>query len=221
MPGRDFREIQDRTAKMNDAHQITDSGTLRQIYGEPMKLALEKVVTRIDRMCRTLIERAPFVVIATADAEGRQDVSPKGDAPGFVEILDEHTLAIPDRKGNNRLDGMENVLQNPNVGLLFMVPGFRETLRVNGRARISADPELCARFAVQGKAPATVMLIDVDEAFIHCGKALIRSRLWEPDAQVAKGEMPTPGQLFKMKDQAADADAVNARLEKNYREELY
>lgn len=206
---------------MNDAHQITDIAALRQIYGEPMKLALEKVVTRIDLMCRTMIERAPFVVIATADADGNQDVSPKGDAPGFVAILDEHTLAIPDRKGNNRLDGMENVLQNPNIALLFMIPGYRETLRVNGRARISADPELRARFEMQGKAPATVMLVDVEEAFIHCGKALIRSKLWEPESQVAKGEMPTAGQLFKMKDGGADAEAVNARLEKNYREELY
>lgn len=206
---------------MNDAHAITDSDALRRIYGEPMKLALEKVVTRIDRMCSTLIERAPFVVISTADAQGRQDVSPKGDAPGFVAILDEHTLAIPDRKGNNRLDGMENVLQNPNIGLLFMVPGYRETLRVNGKARISADPDLCARFTVQGKAPTTVMLVDVEEAFIHCGKALIRSRLWEADAQVAKGDMPTAGQLFAMKDKTADVDAVNARLEQNYREELY
>lgn len=206
---------------MTDSHQISDPAALRQIYGEPMQLALDKVVLKIDQMCRTMIERAPFVVISTADAAGRQDVSPKGDGPGFVAILDEHTLAIPDRKGNNRLDGLENLLENPNIGLLFMIPGYRETLRVNGRARISTDPDLCARLAVQGKAPVTVTLVDVDEAFIHCGKALIRSKLWAPESQVAKADMPTAGQLFKMKDQTMDAAAVNQRLETNYREELY
>ena len=186
-----------------------------------MKLALEKAVTRLDEICRTMIERAPFVVISTAHADGRQDVSPKGDAPGFVAILDEHTLAIPDRKGNNRLDGLENLLQNPNIGLLFIIPGYRETLRVNGKARITTDPELCGRFAVQGKAPVTVTLVDVEEAFIHCGKALIRSKLWAAESQVTKGDMPTPGQLFAMKDKTADPAAVNERLETNYREELY
>lgn len=204
-----------------DPHRIADEAALRRIYGEPMKLALEKVVTRIDLMCRTIIERAPFVVIATADAQGNMDVSPKGDAPGFVAILDEHTLAIPDRKGNNRLDGLVNILQNPNIALLFMIPGFRETLRVNGRARISADPELCARFAVQGRPPATVTLVDVEEAFVHCGKALIRSRLWEPEAQVKKGEMPTAGELFGMRNTDMDARDLDERLEKNYRDELY
>ncbi|MEQ8349048.1 MAG: pyridoxamine 5'-phosphate oxidase family protein [Sneathiellaceae bacterium] len=206
---------------MTDSHRISDPAALREIYGEPMKLALEKVVTRIDEMCRTMIERAPLVVISTADAAGRQDVSPKGDAPGFVAILDENTLAIPDRKGNNRLDGLENLLANPNIALLFMIPGYRETLRVNGRARISADPALCARFAVQGKAPVTVTLVDVDEAFIHCGKALIRSKLWAPESQVTKEDMPSAGQLFKMKDRRMDAAEVNERLETNYREELY
>ena len=132
---------------------------------------------------RAFIARSPFLCLGTSSAAGA-DVTPRGDAPGFVQVLDEHTLLLPDWPGNNRLDTLGNVLENPAVALLFFVPGMQETLRVNGRAEVSIDPALIARWDVGGRHPRSVLKVTVDEAFMHCGKALIRSRLWAPDAQI-------------------------------------
>jgi PPOX class probable FMN-dependent enzyme len=151
---------------------------LRALMGEPSEVALRKDIGRLDEHCRAFIARAPFVLIATADAAGRCDVSPKGDAPGFALVVDDRHLLIPDRPGNKRFDGMRNLLENPGIGLLFLVPGSEETLRVNGRARIVRDPEWRARLAAQGKTPQLAIAVEVHEAFLHCAKCVKRSGLW-------------------------------------------
>ncbi|MEZ5826204.1 MAG: pyridoxamine 5'-phosphate oxidase family protein [Geminicoccaceae bacterium] len=201
--------------------QITDTGTLGELYGMPSDGAVKKQLDRLDGHCRHFISLSPFLVMATADSSGRCDASPKGDAPGFVEIVDERTLRIPDRLGNNRLDGMKNILQNPQIGLIFFMPGLRETLRVNGRARIVADTETTGMHAVNGKTPKTVIEVHVEEAYMHCGKALIRSRLWDPQGQAAAEGFPSLGRVVA--DQIAGVDPLEneARIERIYREELY
>ena len=155
------------TAEPADPHLITDEAALRALFGETHTLARLKCLDALDTHARAFVARSPFVCLSTQDAEGRADVSPRGDPPGFVAVLDERTLAIPDRPGNNRLDSLSNILANPSVGLLFLVPGFEETLRVNGRARLSRDPALLEPLAVAGRAPTLAILVAVDEVFLH------------------------------------------------------
>ena len=173
---------------MSGANEVTEFkdvvGTLdelRALMGEPSEIALRKDIGRLDEHCRAFIARAPFVLVATADRAGRCDVSPKGDAPGFVLVVDDRTLLVPDRPGNKRFDGMRNLLENPGIGLLFLVPGSEETLRVNGRARIVRDAVWLARLAAQGKTPQLAIAVDVEESFLHCAKCVKRSGLWETD----------------------------------------
>ncbi|HWD60061.1 MAG TPA: pyridoxamine 5'-phosphate oxidase family protein, partial [Stellaceae bacterium] len=172
---------------------IEDIREIKQIYGEPMERTVKKQLPRLEKHSRAFIAMSPFIVMATCDAEGRCDASPKGDAPGFVTVIDDETLLIPDRLGNNRVDSIGNILQHPRVGLIFMVPGLRETLRVNGRAQITTDPELLAPTAVNGKLPRSGILVTADEVYFHCGKALIRSDLWNPEKHVARQEFPSLG----------------------------
>ncbi len=153
---------------------------LREIYGDVGERAAAKVIDRLDEHCRAFIGNAPFVLLATNNGE-TLDVSPKGDAAGFVQVLDDSTLAIPDRPGNNRIDGLLNIVRNPQVALLFLIPTVGESLRVNGVATISADAALCGQFLVNGRAPKTVTTVRVQEVFLHCGKALMRSGLWRPE----------------------------------------
>ncbi len=153
---------------------------LRELYGETNPRAAAKVIHALDHHCRSFIEHSSFLVLATSDGT-EIDISPKGDPAGFVKIEDDNNLLLPDRLGNNRLDGMLNILQHPNVALLFMIPTVSETLRVNGTAQILEDPALCDEFVVNGKAPKTVMRITADEIYTHCGKALIRGALWKPE----------------------------------------
>jgi len=159
---------------------------LRALYGTPGERAIAKEQAKLDEHTRAFIACSPFLVMGTAGADGRCDVSPKGDAPGFVHVLDDHHLAIPDRLGNNRLDGLTNVLENAHVALLFLIPGREDTLRVNGLARISRDATLLDRLAVSGKRPQTVLVVEVEQAFMHCTRAFKRAGLWEherwPDA---------------------------------------
>ena len=166
---------------------------LRAIVQAPAPGArtLLKERATVDAHCRAFIARSPLLLMATADADGRCDVSPKGDAPGFVHVLDEHRLAIPDRPGNRRLDGMQNVLANPHIGLIFLVPGRDETLRVNGRAWITRDPEILRRSAVQGKAPLLAIGVEVEQCFFHCAKAFLRSHLWAHDSWPAPDSLPS------------------------------
>jgi uncharacterized protein len=169
---------------------------LRGLYGSPSERAVRKQMTRLDGHCRTFIAHSPFLVMGTAGANGSLDVSPKGDAPGFVTVLDDRTLLIPDRPGNNRLDGLRNLLDNPHVGLIFFVPGVQETLRINGRARITTDAALLAPLAVQGRAPRSGLLVEAEEVYLHCAKALIRSQLWDPARHVERSALPSMGRML-------------------------
>ena len=159
---------------------ITDEKDLRALLGSPSEVALKKQIPRLDEHCRAFIAHAPFVALATADGAGRCDVSPKGDPAGFVRVIDDTHLVVPDRPGNKRLDGLRNILANPHVALLFLVPERGETLRVNGRACITRDPDLLGTMAVDGKVPSLAIGVEVEEVFLHCAKAFKRSGLWEP-----------------------------------------
>ena len=174
-------------------HVVTNIEELRGIVEPPPPGArtLLKERTTLDAHCRAFIAHSPFLIIATADADGRCDVSPKGDAPGFVQVLDDRRLAIPDRPGNKRLDGMQNLLTNPHVGLIFFMPGREGTLRVNGRAWITRDPEILRRSVVQGKAPLLAIAVEIEQCFFHCAKALLRSRLWVPDEWPGRDTLPS------------------------------
>jgi PPOX class probable FMN-dependent enzyme len=196
---------------------------LRGLYGEPSGLAVVKQMDHIDPYCRQFIALSPFLCLGTSDSEGRQDVSPRGDMPGFVQVLDERTLAIPDRPGNNRLDSLGNLQANPNVGMIFLVPGFDETLRVNGVASLSTDPALLASMAVNGKAPKAAIKIAVREVFLHCGKALKRSKLWDPATQVPRSTLPSLARMIleQTKSTIMTVEQAEARAEKGYRENLW
>ena len=176
-------------------HRITSIEQLQTLYGEPYGPAVAKEIDHIAPSYRKLIEAAPFVAIATAGPEGL-DCSPKGDAPGFVHILDDKTLALPDRPGNNRIDGFRNILRNPYIALLFLIPGVGETLRVNGRAEISVDPQLMQSFAVNGKLPRSVMIVRIDTIFFHCSKAIVRSKLWDEATKIERTSLPSTGSII-------------------------
>ena len=160
---------------------VTDPAQFRKLMAEPPPPCVAKTMARLDRHCRAFIARSPFVLIASSNAQGQMDISPKGDPPGFVRVLDEWTLAIPDRPGNRRADTFTNELENPKVGLMFFVPGKTETLRVSGRAKIVRDLDLRASMAVRDKTPDFALAVEVQEAFFHCSKCIIRSSLWSPN----------------------------------------
>jgi PPOX class probable FMN-dependent enzyme len=181
---------------------VRDEGELRALMGGPVAPpVVEKTLSALDRHCIAFIERAPFVLISSADGEGRMDISPKGDAPGFVRVLDERTLLVPDRPGNQRFDTFRNLFANPRVGLIFLIPGKRETLRVSGAAEIVRDADQLATLAANGKVPALALGVHVEEAFMHCAKCMIRSNLWQPDAWPSLAGLPTLAEA--MKDAAA------------------
>jgi PPOX class probable FMN-dependent enzyme len=191
---------------------------LREVYAPAIERARKKTLRQLDAHCRRFIALSPFVCMGTVGSGGA-DVTPRGDEPGFVHVLDATTLAMPDWPGNNRLDSLENLLEDPRVGLLFLIPGFAETLRVNGRAEISVDEALLGRWE---KRPRSALVIRVEEAFLHCGKAMIRSRLWDPAARVERGALPSYGQMLKDQIEIADTAAeIEASVEEAYRNRLY
>ena len=201
---------------------ITDLAELRALAGEPHELARKKQIDHLDEHCRGFIAHAPFVLIATSDAAGHCDVSPKGDAPGFVQVLDDHHLVIPDRVGNKRFDGMRNILENPHIGLLFLVPGRGETLRVNGRAALVRDPEILATMDVMGKRPLLAIGVEVEEAFLHCAKAFKRSGLWEPARWPDLADLASSACMFRDHSRAAmTVEEMAARIDEGYRTRLY
>ncbi len=168
---------------------------LEALYGIPNLASTAKVADRVTPEYRRLIEASPFLILATAGPEGL-DASPRGDAHGLVRVADDRTLLLPDRRGNNRVDSLRNVVRDPRVGLLFLIPGSGTTLRVNGRAHLSIDPELLASFAVEGAAPRSVMVIAIEELFFQCARAVVRSALWDPARHAPPGSLPTPGQIL-------------------------
>jgi len=201
---------------------IESVAEIRAIYGEPHDRVIKKQLPRLEKHSRAFIARSPFLVIASTDARGGVDASPKGDAPGFVRVLDDATLLIPDRLGNNRVDTIRNVLDNPGVGLIFFVPGLRETLRVNGRAQITRDPALLEPCAVNGKVPRSGILIAAEEVYFHCGKALIRSDLWNPAKMLKQSDFPSIGRIVTEQiGEGGDLDAADRATEESYRTRLY
>jgi len=168
---------------------------LEAIYGQPNEASTVKVSARITPQYRVLIDKSPFAALATCGPEGL-DCSPRGDLPGLVRVHDEKTLMMPDRRGNNRIDSLRNIVRDPRVALLFLIPGSGSTLRVNGRAQVSADADLLASFRIDGKAPRTVIIMAVDEIYFQCARAIVRSDLWNPDKQIDPASLPTPGQIL-------------------------
>jgi PPOX class probable FMN-dependent enzyme len=175
-------------------HLVTTMADLEAMYAKPMETSLLKEIDHIGPHYRALIEASPFVTLATSGPEGL-DCSPRGDAPGFVRIADEKTLMIPDRRGNNRIDSLRNIIRDPRVALLFLIPGVPETMRINGRAAISTDPALLDSFTVDGKPPRCVIVVTVERAYFQCAKALVRSKLWDPATRIERSKLPTTGAM--------------------------
>ncbi|MDB5358980.1 MAG: flavin-nucleotide-binding protein [Rhodospirillales bacterium] len=174
---------------------IADEKDLLALYGEPGEASIVKEVDHVHPVYRPFIEAAPFCVLATS-GPGGLDASPRGDGPGFVVIEDANTLLIPDRRGNNRVDSLRNVIADPRVALLFLIPGIGETIRVNGRASLSVDPVLKARFAIDGKEPRSILVIAVERVYFQCSRAVVRADLWNPAAQVARAALPSAGKIL-------------------------
>ena len=204
---------------MNDLspkNTISTIEELEAIYGEPLPQSLVKEIDYISDHYRSFIEKSPFMVLASVAEEGL-DCSPRGDPAGFVRVVDEKRVMIPDRRGNNRIDTLRNIVRDPRVSLLFLVPGVGETLRINGRAEISVDPKLCASFDMNGKTPRSVIIVTADRVYFQCQKALARSRLWEPEAQVERKELPTAGKIL----QSLSRDEFDGEAyDRNYPEHL-
>ena len=184
---------------------------LRAIYGEPNEVVRNKVVAALDEHSRRVIARSPFVFIGTTNAAGAGDVSPKGDAPGFVRVLDDITLVIPDRSGNRHLDTLRNILENPNVGLLFIIHGMEETLRVNGRAFLVRDADVLASLEMQGKRPLAAIVVQVDEAYLHCARSFKRARLWDASSWIDRAELPSLARMVMDHPEPAGRHAGGAR----------
>ncbi len=200
---------------------ISNASELRETYGEPLARSGLKVLDYLDEHCQNFISLSPFCLIGTSAADGRADLSPRGDPPGFVAVLDDHTLLIPDRPGNRQADSLGNVIEQPQVGLLFLVPGMNETLRVSGKAEIVTDPALLTPLSVSGKRPISGLRVTIEKAFFHCGKALVRSRLWDPETQIERSSFPTYGQVLADQIDGADAREIDASAEEATRNQLY
>jgi len=194
---------------------------LRAHFGKQNPLAEKKVLHHLDKFCRDFIALSPFLVVASSDGKGHADASPRGDQPGFVAVLDDKTLLIPDRRGNNRVDTFGNILASPGVGLIFFVPGINETLRINGKAEITQDAKLLTPLAVQNVVPTIGLKIHVEESYFHCGKALMRSKLWSAEAQVERHRFPTLGRIIAEQTAAIEVEAAEKIMEEGYRTRLY
>lgn len=200
---------------------VCEESDLRALYAPPSELARRKQLGRLDKHCRDFIALSPFLALGTSTASGA-DVSPRGDPPGFVQVLDDNTILIPDRPGNNRLDTLGNLMANPSVGILFMIPGVEETLRVNGTARITTDPALLARCLVNGKTPKSALVVEVREAYLHCAKALKRARLWAEDYRIERNRLPSLGRIItEQVETGMSVEQAEARVEESYKKNLY
>lgn len=202
-------------------HTITSTEQLLALFGEVGQASLRKETKGVHPSYRAMIEASPFAMLATAGVDGL-DASPRGDAPGFVQVQDEQTLLLPERRGNNRVDSLRNILHDPRVALLFLIPGVGETLRVNGRASITAAPETLARFVVQGQLPKCVIVIRVESVFFQCARAIQRSGLWQTPAADARAQVPSPGAILQaLTDAAVDGEAYDRELPARQRATLY
>jgi PPOX class probable FMN-dependent enzyme len=202
-------------------HTITSLRELEALYGEVNKASLLKETDRVVPEYRAFIEAAPFAALATRGPEGL-DCSPRGDGPGFVRVLDDKTLLLPDRRGNNRIDSLRNIVRDPNIALLFLIPGIGETLRVNGRAVISVEPGLLESFSVEGKLPKSVLVITVESVFFQCARAIIRSELWSPARHVPRESLPSAGQMLAaLTNNEAGGEAYDKALPERQHSTLY
>ncbi|MET4699204.1 PPOX class probable FMN-dependent enzyme [Constrictibacter sp. MBR-5] len=200
--------------------RIDTAAALEALYGEPDERSLVKEVDRLTAPYRAFVETAPFFALATV-GPGGLDCSPRGDAPGFVRVVDDRTLVVPDRRGNNRIDSLRNIVADPRVGLLFLIPGVGETLRINGTAELDADPDLAKSFAVDGKLPRLCIRITIDTVYFQCSRALVRSSLWDSAARVERAAVPTAGAMLKACRDSFDADAYDAALPERVEASLY
>lgn len=200
---------------------IDDEAALRALIGEPAELVCSKISDRLNRATRRFVELSPFLCLATSDGNGRCDVSPRGDPPGFVRILDDRTLLVPERPGNRIADSLRNILENPQVGILFVIPGVGDTFRVNGRATLTTDATLLASSVVEDKAPKLGILVDIEEAYTQCPKAFLRSHLWDAARFLDRSALPTSGEILReLKGEGFDADEYDtARAERYARRE--
>jgi len=204
----------------NDPHRVTELDDLLTLYGDVSLGARTKEQTSLAPVYQQLIAASPFCAMATVGPDGT-DCTPRGDGPGFVRVIDEHTLELPDRRGNNRIDSLRNIIDDGRISLLFFIPTRLDSFRVNGRAVITTDPETLASHAIDGKPPATVIRITVEQAYSQCGKAMIRSGLWEPDSWPPVGDLPTPGEISNsFKDFEMDVEEYDANYESDLRNEL-
>ena len=201
-------------------YTISSLTELEETYGPANPASLVKEIGYISDHYRAFIEKSPFVVLATVGPDG-VDCSPRGDPPGFARVLDEHTVAIPDRRGNNRIDNLRNLVVDPRASLLFLIPGIGETIRINGLGYIVTEPELRASFEMQGKVPATVILVKVDTIYFQCPKALVRSKLWQAESQIVRSELPTTGQIISTLSQEFDGDEYDRNYPKRLKETIY
>ena len=202
-------------------NRITSEDELNALYDAPVPTSILKEVDHITDDYRKLIAVSPFAILATAGPEGL-DCSPRGDPRGFVRVADAKTLMIPDRRGNNRIDSLRNIVRDPRVALLFLIPGIGTTMRVNGRAHLSTDPNICASFAIQGKNPKCVIVITVDRAYTQCQKAIVRSKLWDPLLHVAKSELPTVGEMMeRLSPGEFDGKAYDAEYPERMKRTIY
>jgi hypothetical protein len=204
------------------ADVVTSEEQFRAVIGHPSHRVLKKEISFLDASCRAFIAKSPFVFVASCDAEGRMDISPKGDPSGFVYIIDDRTLAIPDRPGNRRADTFQNLLQNPHVGLLFLIPGKSETLRVSGRAIIVRDSALLERMTVDGKIPGLALVVTVEQAFLHCPKCMIRSALWDQKSWPDESGLPTLAESMVVAGKLEETvEEMQALIDKDARTRLY
>jgi hypothetical protein len=207
--------------RMTEEHRITNVNALEALYGHPAGAAVEKEIDYLHPHYQAMIAASPFVVLATSGPDGT-DTSPRGDAPGFVAVENEKTLLIPDRKGNNRVDSLRNIIANPHVALLFLIPGIGETLRVNGRAAISTEPALLQRLSVEGKLPRSVIVVFVDTVFFQCSRAIFRSNLWDPARHVARDTLPSTGRIVAdISKTSFDAETYDKGLYERLKATLY
>jgi PPOX class probable FMN-dependent enzyme len=214
-----------RGFQVNPEFAVRDAQSLRSLFPPITGLAVQKSQGSLDKHSEAFIRRSPFLCIGTQDLNGRADVSPRGDPPGFVKILDQRTLAIPDRPGNNRLDSLVNILANPTVGLLFIIPGFDDTLRVNGQASLVTDPEVLEGMSIGDRSPKLAIVVRVSEVFMHCAKAFRRSQLWNPDRFQDRSEMPSLSKVILDQTTGAPGDdamrKIDDDLEVEYKKTLY
>ena len=205
-------------------NHLTDKSKLRSVIGEPLPVVVGKEMPRLDDLCRRYLALSTILFISSVGRDGKADVSPRGDPPGFIKVLDERTIAIPDRPGNRRVDTMANIIENPDnsVGLIFLVPGVDEVMRASGRASVVDEPTLLADMAVNGKVPKLAIVIELDEVFFHCGKALKRARLWDPSMRIDRKSFPSMAELIHQQRRPdKPVEILEEFIANNYKNELY